>query len=125
MIKKYRFLYKIIGISFLAFFTLNKVFFHNNGILEDVSSAISYPVLVSISKIAVPLRNYFRSRKTLSELQSELEKLNLEKEKLLTENIQLQASLHHRGITNELDEFQKRYELKNSIFTKILIKKNR
>ena len=122
MQKKHRkYLYKGLIITVLFFFISSRTFFFKKSILENISSALTYPTLLISSSISSKVKEHFSNKKNLQKLEEELGNKTLENEKLLTENIKLKASIHHSKQTSELLNFQKRFNLDNGIFSKVLI----
>lgn len=107
----------------ILFAAAYKIFFYKkSGFVENLAANITYPFLVISKKISDPIEHFFKRKETLKEIR---EKYFIFKEKVFEiyqENIKLKASLKHLEKTKELLEFQKRYNLENSILVKILAK---
>ena len=113
-------LHIVIATVILAFLT-NRFFFFKPGVLENLSSRITYPALAISSKLSSSIKKRFRKKQTLKAFSRKLDLLEKENEKLLKENITLKSTLNHQARTSELESFQKRYNL-DGIFTKVLVK---
>lgn len=105
--KKRRFLYILFCASLI--FVIHKFFISFSNIKKYSCSAVLYPVLLSQKHIIIPIKKFFEKRKTNQELQKLVFKLNTEKENLVSDNIQLRASLSFYDQIREVIEFKERY----------------
>ncbi|MBD3231909.1 rod shape-determining protein MreC [Candidatus Dependentiae bacterium] len=111
---------KIILIIFLFFLISHKIFMFKIGILEQIAATINYPFLYISSKISYPLQVILNKRNSYQELEQKCINLEKENSKFLQENIKLKASLNFAINTQELLDFQKRYEIINAPLCKII-----
>ncbi|MCK4651085.1 rod shape-determining protein MreC [Candidatus Babeliales bacterium] len=111
-----------ITIILLFFFILNRIFFFKKSFLENFAGNLIYPVIFVSSNIKCFANHFFQKRKNYKELEKKYKILKTEKEKLLKQNIKLKASLHYNSLTKDILDFQKRYDLKTAMLSKILVK---
>jgi rod shape-determining protein MreC len=112
----------IIILTSLFFFVANRIFFYKKGMLENIASNITYPVLWLSSTISQPIKYFFQRKQSYNELQKQYIQLKENYENLQAENIKLNASMHFEEKTYELLDFQKRYNYENKLLAKILSK---
>lgn len=107
----------------IIFFLAYKILFYKKpGFAENLAANITYPFLTLSEKISNPIKKYFAKKENLKEIK---QNYFIFKEKvfdLIQENIKLKASLKYTEKTKELLEFQKRYNLQDSILVKVLAK---
>ena len=116
---------KIFGITilvFLVFFIAKQFLFFKSSFLDKIAYNAVYPAIWIANKTTQPIKNFWQRKIDHKNLIKKYESQKEKIEKLLSENIKLKASLNHQEITNELSEFQQRYNFDSAIFAKILIK---
>lgn len=107
---------------FLVFFVSKQLLFFKKGSLDYIAYNTVYPAIWLSNKITQPVKNFLHNRK---EYKNIIEKYETQKEtidELLSENIKLKASLNYQETAKVLAEFQQRYKVQDSIFSKILVK---
>jgi rod shape-determining protein MreC len=107
---------------FLALFILNKTVSPDKGIIEQIATGITYPFILICNKITQPFQNFFENKKSYTGLLEQYKKLKEDYESSLTENVKLKASINYEKISNDILDFQERYDLKEAILAKILVK---
>jgi len=114
----------LISLAFFSvlFFIFLKIFFYTPGSLENLSSRITYPVIVTCNKISEPITKFFEKRETIKSLKEKFGDLYDRSLDRVTQIIKLNATLRQYELTKDLIEFQKRYDLKDAIIAKILAK---
>lgn len=112
------FLYSILGIALIGIG--NRVSLFSRGSAEHISSYLMYPVLVAQHTMVLPVKNFFAEKKTVQQLQADLETLRLEREKLIADNITLQSSLQYAHEIEELLKFKQQYEYNDAILAQVL-----
>lgn len=112
----------IILFIFITLFYINKMLFLSTGILENMFSYITHPILNLQNKIVSPIRAFTEKLTTIDELQTKLANETKIKENLLEENIMLKSSLAHMEQVIEFVGFKKKYDLNNAITTQIIMK---
>ena len=115
-------LYPYILISALLFFIGNRLFFFSPGIIEDVSSYVLYPVVIVQQKVVTPVKAFFERKRTVQELEQQIQAMRQEKETLLGETIALRAALHYADDIKEVAEFKKSYENCEGMVVQIIAK---
>lgn len=106
----------------LLFFVSNRIFFFSPVVMETISSYIVYPVLLAQRFVVEPYKKRLAEQKTVCALKERMLQLTVEKEELLAEHIKLQSSLAFVRDSNELVEYQKRFDLHNAYLAHILLK---
>lgn len=114
--------YWIIGGALLTLFLLGKIASPNKGILERIANGITYPFVLVCNKITQPFQNFFENKKSFTGLFEQYKKLKEDYENILIENVKLKASINYEKISNDLLDFQERYELRDAKLAKILVK---
>lgn len=100
----------------IAFAAASLFFFASKYVLKDVSivdrftATLMFPLVKAQSKISVPIQNYFQRKKSVKDLNLEVDKLNSRLETLTNENSELKATLYYHNETKELERFRKRYK---------------
>jgi len=108
----------ILSSFFLLILLASRPFCSTPGILENISSYLTYPLISLAQLIARPIRKSIISeQKALS-----LSELSEERNRLLAENAKLKAMLNYQNKSRHLQEFEERYELKNATLAKILLR---
>lgn len=110
-------------VSFLGMMIVaHRVFFSAPGAIEHYSSYIIYPALVLQQHIATPVKSYFAKKRSLQELEEELLKVQLERDTILAQNIELNGIISFAQDTKELVEFKQRYNFTQAILAQVLVK---
>lgn len=112
----------ILGGGLLIFFILNKITSPNKGILERIANGITYPFILVCNKVTQPFQNFSENKKSYTGLLEQYKKLKEDYENILVENIKLKASVNYEKISSDILDFQERYDLKEAILAKILVK---
>ena len=119
-------MFKKIGIvltfTILFIFLANRLFFFKPGFLERCAANITYPAVWLAGTSTRSIKSFFAQRESYQELLAQKIALEREKEKLCQENIKFKALAHYAYYSKELREFCKRYDLKNAILAKVLVK---
>lgn len=92
------------------------------GTLEKTASYFVYPVLWMQHVLVSPVKNYFKTRKTIQELTQHLQIVQQERDRALFENVELHALCDYQADTAELIDFKKRYQLDGAITSQIIAK---
>jgi rod shape-determining protein MreC len=90
------------------------------GLLGSGISYVLYPILVVQSKVVEPLKQVRVNRCTLRELEKQVAALAQEKEELLAQNVELNASLDYVHEIKELHHFKDRYSCQSAHIVQIL-----
>lgn len=106
----------------MLIFLTNQYFFFKTGFLERIASTCLYPVLWSTNKVTTYLETIKTEKKMYKTLYEEYEKLQQNYQKLQEEMIITKASIHYDTHTKEIIDFQKRYNLADTLLAKVLIK---
>ena len=112
----------ISGSILLLLFLANRIFFFKKGFLENFASNITYPVIVATHYITNPIKNMLQKKASYNELKKQSIDLLKKNEDLLQENIKLQNTLRQVDLSQDLVDFQKRYNLQDATFAKVLVK---
>ena len=94
----------------LLFFAGHRFFFFKSGNFEKISSCVLYPFLWIYQGTVDPLNQFFKNRKTLSQVRHELQEMHRAYDDLQAENIMLQSQGFYEQEIEELISFKKRYE---------------
>ncbi len=113
-------IFKILFAVFLLFFVSSKIFLFKHGFLEQITGTINYPFLYVSNVISTPFKILLQKRNSYKELQINYSNIEEKNKKLLEENIKLKSSLHFAQNSRELLDFQKRYNIANTTFAKII-----
>ena len=92
------------------------------GLFEIAASFCITPVIRSVQVVASPIKNFFKNRRSYSELEKYCIYLKNEREELLRENTKLQSVARYAEKSSDIREFSKRHDLKNALLSKVLIK---
>jgi len=111
----------IIFLLGLLFF-VHRFLFLFSDLSKNVYSIVLYPVLLSQKYVVLPIKDFFQHRKTKQELQDLVCRLQVEKERLLSENITLNASCAYFEQIGELIHFKKRYDFSELKLSQIIFK---
>ena len=116
--KKNSFSYAAVGFIFAM------VLFYEpaRGILYRLMHNCAYPFVELGHRVGQPIGAYFERRKTVHELREENSQLHESVNALMQETIKLSASLNLLERSQELAQFQQRYQLSGAITAKILEK---
>jgi len=96
--------------------------FISSGMLENLFSYITLPILNLQNRIVSPIRTFTEKLASVEILQKKLEHEIKERETLLEENIMLKSSLAHLEQVVEFMSFKTRYDLNNAITTQIMMR---
>jgi len=118
--EKYKKVLLIILTIILLYFLTNKIFLFKSGIIEKLAGNIIYPILIASNIVTKPFKTAAQKWQLHKNLSEKYQQLKEKNEQLLQENIKLNSSIHFAQHSKELLDFQKKYELKDAIFTKIL-----
>ena len=89
---------------------------------EAVASYLTYPVLLLSRGVSRPIKRFFKRRRSYQNLEKHCLDLKEERRRLYQENVELRSALQHMEKTSELRKFRDRYELKNALMSRVLIK---
>jgi len=108
--------------SVLGLGILYQILFVKSDILEQYASYAVYPILTVQKTVVQPFKSYFEQKKTTAALQEELALARQERDKLLTQNIELSALIDYAQETQELLDFKKRYDFQHCTLAQVLAK---
>ena len=111
-----------IGFVLLSFFIIKQIFFFKPGFLEKTIHNISYPVIVVANYVTKPIKNLFSTIRQYKNIKNKYQILLKNHYELTNKHIQLSATTHHYNSIKELLEFQKQYNLENTVMAKIILK---
>jgi rod shape-determining protein MreC len=115
-------LYKLCFFAFFIALTLDRTFFFSQGTLENVASSALHPLLKCGSLVATPY-HAFRARQAEKDvLLAQLATLEETNQSLQNKNVELASMLSHVEVTQELEEFQKRYNIEAFKMVQVLAK---
>lgn len=120
--KSYKKIFFITLNIILIFFIASRVFLFKTSFLENFASNLTYPFLQLSNKLTTPFKTLFNNWQNHKEISQKHAQLKEENERLIAENIKLSSSLNFIKKSDELLNFQERYELQNTIFAKIIAK---
>lgn len=106
----------------LSCFALYRFIYVSPQVCDYLASYITYPILTMQRVTVRPMMAFFNRKKTYQELVQYLQQLQQERDRLLAENIQLQATLDLHSTIEELIEFKRRYEVDKAQLAQILVK---
>jgi|GEM_PF-2009610 len=109
------------SIAILLFLT-NRIFFFNTGFLENIATKITYPCIFVASKISYYFEEKLRQKDDYAKLATKYQKLKQKWEDAIDLLVKIKATNHYDQMSQDLKIFQKRYDLKNTLLTKILVK---
>jgi rod shape-determining protein MreC len=105
----------------LGLVIVNGLFLKKTAVIEKGLSFFCYPVLCVSSAVAKPFKVLLIKIKTLSHLSDLCQRLEIEREELLEENLRLNAIKHHFEKIEDLLAFKEKYKMVGSIAAKILL----
>lgn len=118
---------RIIFSSFIlvitTFFLIHRVFVKDPGRLELVASYGLYPLIKVQQYFIYPVITSFTNRTNYQILQKQYQDLQKERDSLHQKIIELQASKVFMEITQELQEFKKRYETDKALLTQVIARR--
>lgn len=91
-------------------------------VVNSVSSVLLYPVLLAQRTIVVPIKKYVARKEQRSALEQLLAERTEKYQKLLEENILLQATLSYHNQIKELTDFKKRYHNNDALLSQVLLR---
>ncbi|MBT3456345.1 rod shape-determining protein MreC [bacterium] len=106
----------------LLFFFIHRMFFFRTGVLEQIASCASYPLVIAQNYTVEPVKKIFAKRKNKGELESLVDKLQKSLYELVQENIKLSGQVEYFKDIKELVEFKKRYKHKNAVLGNIILR---
>lgn len=109
-------------IGLIGLFLAHRVFFFTPSFFEYYSSSLIYPFLVAQRSVAEPVKNYFKSRKSLQELEQALVRAQQECDSAVAKAIELTSLISFAQDTHEIIEFKKRYDFSNALLAHVLLK---
>ena len=120
--KRYKKAIILFSSVFVTLFIAHRIFFFCPGVLEQYSSYVVYPALVLQHRIAMPIKDYFARKRSISELQEQLSKAQAERDAVLAQNIELQGIISFAQETQELVDFKRRYNFSQALLAQVLVK---
>lgn len=120
--KRYRSIVIIGASCCLLLFVAHRALFFTSGAIERYSSYLMYPILVVQNSVVTPIKSFFHTRKSVSELEIQLKDLQQERDTILAQNIELSGMISFAQDTQELVEFKERYECQNASLAQVLVK---
>ncbi len=115
-------IFGIIILVFLVFFISKQFLFFKKSFLDNLAYNSVYPAIWLANKTTQPIKNFWQRRSEYKNLIKKYESQKEKTEQLLSENVKLKACLNHQKATDELSEFQQRYNFDTATFAKILVK---
>ncbi|MFH1644161.1 MAG: rod shape-determining protein MreC [bacterium] len=106
----------------LIFFISKQLLFFKKTLLDDFTHNINYPTILLAHKLASPFKNFWQKKTDHKNLIKEYEALKEKYDELIKENIELKSTINHQKNTDELTEFQQRYNQNNTLIAKVLLK---
>jgi rod shape-determining protein MreC len=107
----------------VTFFIVDRVFFfEKKGRLEDVASTIMYPAIWSANQISDYVQHKIKRKDSHQKLKLKYKKLKEEYLNTLDEIVRLNTACKYYSMSQELRDFQQRYNLENMLLCKILVK---
>lgn len=92
------------------------------GTLEKSASYLVYPVLWMQRVLVAPIKNYFKTRKTVMELTQELAVVTKERNQALKENVALHGICSFQSDIAEVAAFKKRYAPDHGVIGQVIAK---
>jgi len=105
-----------------SLFFLNRFVVSFSSVPRYIYSSLVYPVLLSQRYIVVPIKDYFKTRKSQQILEEMVFQLHKEKEDLTEENIKLRASAFFYDQVKEVLAFKDRYESHDLLLAQVIFK---
>ena len=117
-------LYKkiIVGFLFLGTVALCLRFIPRKHFLQRTSATLLYPVLVGSNTVSEYVQAIVAEKKSYDELLHDYETIQQAHEVLLEAFIKVRGTLHHQEHSQELIDFQQRYQFDDAIVAKVLTK---
>ena len=109
-------------VSLFILFALNRTIFFKPGLLERASAVLTYPVLWLSSTVSQHAQKILSKKQTYQKLSKNYQELQKRYDALFAEFTKLRATARYDKLTQELLDFQKRYELPNALLAKVLTK---
>lgn len=118
-VKKYVYSF---ALSILFFGVICKFAWWNDGIIERLCSYVAYPVIRFSSCVSGRIDAFFKERKTLFQLQQDVQFLQETVDALRVENIALSGASLYLRETQELRDFKKNYNLSAAVIGRVLVR---
>lgn len=106
----------------LLFFVANRIFFFKSGFLERTAAKITYPFLYCAHSVSEYFHEKTAQKERYEDIVKRYNELQASHEDLIAEYIKLKTSINYEKLSNDLVDFQQRYELEDKISAKILVK---
>jgi rod shape-determining protein MreC len=100
----------------------SRLLFFKPGALEYYSSYAIYPMLVLQRSIAQPVKDYFKKRKSMHELENELVQVKQERDAALAHTVELSGIISFAQDTQEIIDFKQRYDFNYTLLAQVLLK---
>lgn len=112
----------IVAIVFFAWYSINRLLFFQSGIVERVTAACIYPVIVLSGNVSAFMQNIAARKQSYQALQQQNEALKKSYEALQGAFIAFSRTANFTNDTQEILEFKKRFELHDAMLAKILMR---
>ncbi len=116
----------LLRVFYICFFLfiINRIFFVSSGMTEQFVSFFTYPFLKIHHNISTSLKNQSDYKKTIDDLHKEIDSMIIYQELLKERLAQLEAQQIFIAQTQEVVEFNKRYDQQNMRLSKVLLQYN-
>lgn len=113
----------LLRVFYLVFslFIINRIFFVSSGMMEQAVSCLMYPFLKVHANIVGLRQHQLNQKKTVEELQKELDLMTIEQQVLRAQVAKFQAQQIFIEQTKELIEFAQRYDQDRTSIAKVLL----
>ena len=105
-------------------FIINRIFFVSSGMMEQMVSFVSYPFLKVQNNISKSLKSQSDYKKSIEDLYQQIDQMIMYQELLKERVAQLEAQQNFMLQSQELIEFQSRYDKQSMSLAKVLLQYN-
>jgi rod shape-determining protein MreC len=106
----------------LCWFIAHRLLYRSPNISDYLASYFAYPIITMQRVTVKPMMAFFNHKKNVQKLVSQMHELQIERDRLFMENIELHATLDVHNSIAELVEFKQRYEVEKAQLAQIIMK---
>lgn len=106
----------------LSWFIVHRLLYISPHVGDYLASYFAYPIITMQRVTVKPMMAFFNHKKNVQKLVSQVHELQLERDRLFMENIELHATLDVHNSIAELVEFKQRYEVEKAQLAQIIMK---